>query len=78
VLLIDGNPAQPVEGTIDLGQAMRRSSAEQCLAATRPEDLALLHFTSGTTGRPRGAMHVHEVVLAHHITGRYALDLHPD
>ena len=38
----------------------------------------LLHFTSGTTGRPKGAVHVHEAVVAHHITGRLALDLHPD
>jgi acetyl-CoA synthetase len=29
VLLIDGNPAQPVERTIDFAQAMQRSSAEQ-------------------------------------------------
>ena len=57
---------------------MARSNAEPHLAATGPEDLALLHFTSGTTGRPKGAMHVHEAVLAHHVTGRYALDLHPD
>ena len=40
--------------------------------------MALLHFTSGTTGRPKGAMHVHEAVVAHHVTGKYALDLHPD
>ena len=40
--------------------------------------MALLHFTSGTTGRPKGAIHVHEAVVAHHITGRYALDFHPD
>jgi acetyl-CoA synthetase len=45
---------------------------------TRPEDMALLHFTSGTTGRPKGAVHVHEAVVAHHVTGIYALDLHPD
>ena len=57
---------------------MAQSSDEPHLAATGPEDLALLHFTSGTTGRPKGAMHVHEAVLAHHVTGRYALDLHPD
>lgn len=43
---------------------------------TDPEDLALLHFTSGTTGTPKGAMHVHAAVLAHHITAKYALDLH--
>ncbi len=39
--------------------------------------MALLHFTSGTTGRPKGAIHVHEAVVAHHITGRFALDLPP-
>ena len=78
VLLIDGTEASPSNGTIDFNAAMARSRSELHLAATEPEDLALLHFTSGTTGRPKGAMHVHEAVLAHHITGRYALDLHAD
>jgi acetyl-CoA synthetase len=45
---------------------------------TDPSDLALLHFTSGTTGRPKGALHVHDAVVAHEATARYALDLHPD
>lgn len=45
---------------------------------TRPEDPALLHFTSGTTGRPKGAVHVHEAVVAHHATTRFALDLRSD
>lgn len=44
--------------------------------ATGPEDLALLHFTSGTTGTPKGAMHVHGAVLTHYVSSRYALDLH--
>ena len=29
-------------------------------------------------GTPKGAVHVHEAVVAHHATGRYALDLHPE
>jgi acetyl-CoA synthetase len=78
VLLIDGSSSSPIAGTTDFHEAMGSSSAEPRPAATGPEDLALLHFTSGTTGRPKGAMHVHEAVLAHHVTGRYALDLHPD
>ena len=45
---------------------------------TQADDPALLHFTSGTTGTPKGAMHVHGAVLTHWATGRYALDLHPD
>ena len=44
----------------------------------RPEDMALLHFTSGTTGKPKCAVHVHGAVLAHLVTGRYALDPHAD
>jgi len=32
---------------------------EQRVAAVRPEDLAILVYTSGTTGKPKGAMHLH-------------------
>ena len=42
---------------------------------TAPEDMALLHFTSGTTGTPKGAVHVHGAILSHLVTGKYALDL---
>jgi acetyl-CoA synthetase len=45
---------------------------------TSPEDMALLHFTSGTTGMPKGAVHVHQAVLTHFATGRFVLDLHLD
>ncbi|MGJ7511736.1 AMP-dependent synthetase/ligase [Variovorax sp. GT1P44] len=32
---------------------------ERRVAACRPEDLAMLVYTSGTTGKPKGAMHSH-------------------
>ncbi|MGP0092428.1 MAG: acetate--CoA ligase [Xanthobacteraceae bacterium] len=64
--------------TIDLGAAMATASDSFATVWTAPEDMALLHFTSGTTGRPKGAVHVHEAVVAHHVTGRIALDLHPN
>ncbi|TIO05657.1 MAG: acetate--CoA ligase [Mesorhizobium sp.] len=57
---------------------METASASFAIAPTDPEDMALLHFTSGTTGRPKGAIHVHGAIAAHHMTGIYALDLHDD
>jgi acetyl-CoA synthetase len=64
--------------TIDLTAALAKVADIFETVRTMPEDMALLHFTSGTTGRPKGAVHVHEAVVAHHVTGRLALDFHPD
>lgn len=33
-------------------------------AGIRPEDLAVLPYTSGTTGHPKGCMHTHQTVIA--------------
>jgi acetyl-CoA synthetase len=57
---------------------METAATDYTIGATDPEDPALLHFTSGTTGAPKGALHVHQAVVAHHMTGKFALDLHPD
>jgi len=61
--------------TLDLATLMRGASDQFSAVATQPEEPALLHFTSGTTGTPKGALHVHGAVLTHYATGRYALDL---
>ena len=71
-----GEPAN-VPGTLDWNALMAEAEEDFEIPPTDPEDMALLHFTSGTTGRPKGAIHVHEAVVAHHVTGKYALDLHP-
>ena len=68
----------PPPGTTNLSAALSVASEVFETVRTDPEDMALVHFTSGTTGRPKGAVHVHDAVVAHHITGRLALDLHPD
>jgi len=79
VLLVpESDVPQTMPGTHDLRALMAGSSDQFMIEPTDPEDWALLHFTSGTTGTPKGAMHVHQAVVAHHVTGRLALDLHPD
>ena len=79
VLLVaeDGGPTA-VAGTRDMASLMERASAACACEPTSADDLALMHFTSGTTGIPKGALHVHGAALTHWVTGRYALDLHPD
>ncbi|MHA1113634.1 MAG: acetate--CoA ligase [Alphaproteobacteria bacterium] len=79
VILIGPDKAETeVADTHDYARLMAAASADFTIPPTDPEDMALLHFTSGTTGRPKGAIHVHGAVLAHHVTGKLALDLHPD
>jgi len=78
VFLIDGDGKELPPDTLGLGTTMAAANAAPAIAHTAPDDMALLHFTSGTTGRPKGAIHVHEAVVAHYATGKYALDLHPD
>jgi acetyl-CoA synthetase len=77
VLLAGDHAGEPVPaGTLDLDALLDAAGERFDTVATRPDELALLHFTSGTTGKPKGAMHVHEAVVTHYATGRYALDLH--
>jgi len=66
------------EGIWSLPKLMATASPEFAIAPTDPEDMALLHFTSGTTGMPKGAIHVHKAVYQHYMTAKYVLDLHPD
>ena len=57
---------------------MAEASDEFEIEPTRPDDGSFLHFTSGTTGTPKGAIHVHGAAVMHYATGKYALDLHRD
>ena len=78
VILVPDEEGPLPEAATDFHEALACESDRYTIVATQPEDPALLHFTSGTTGTPKGAIHVHEAVVAHHATGILALDLHPD
>jgi acetyl-CoA synthetase len=65
------------DGVLSLPRLMADVPEEFTIPPTDPEDMALLHFTSGTTGMPKAAVHVHQAMLTHYVTGRDVLDFHP-
>jgi acetyl-CoA synthetase len=77
ILLIDGS-GELDQGCYALTELMALADASFPCAQTNAEDMALLHFTSGTTGKPKGVVHVHQAVEAHKSSAYYALDLHEE
>jgi acetyl-CoA synthetase len=79
-VLLTGDPTECLQRpeTRSLTTALDEAAAEFPIAPTRAEDPALLHFTSGTTGKPKGAVHVHGAIVGHLATARLVLDLRAD
>ncbi|HSL58324.1 MAG TPA: acetate--CoA ligase [Acidimicrobiales bacterium] len=76
-VVVVGEAELGAPGAIAYDDVCARGHDHWQIPATDADDLALLHFTSGTTGTPKGAMHVHGAVVAHHATGELVLDLAP-
>lgn len=53
-------------------------TTEYTVPYTEPDTLSVIHYTSGTTGKPKGAIHRHYAVLAQAVTSKNILDIKPD
>ena len=53
------------EGAVDFHASLARASAEFTAVDTAAGDPAMMVYTSGTTGPPKGALHGHRVLLGH-------------
>ena len=75
----NGRSSEPLAPSdISYEEEMASASPDFRIEATTEEDYSIMHYTSGTTGKPKGAVHAHMAALQHLATGRWALDLHDE
>ncbi|MGZ4813585.1 MAG: AMP-binding protein, partial [Terriglobales bacterium] len=78
IIVVDAgdSPLQARETAFNLERAPRVESF--AVYPTVAESPSVLHYTSGTTGQPKGAQHVHYSIIAQYLTAKWVLDLRPD
>ena len=65
-----------IPGTLDFQSLMEAASPEFIIQATDPEDLACCTSLAVRLENRKVQCTVHKAVIAHHMTGTYALDFH--
>ena len=76
IILVHRGEAGEDPRELSYQQLMAEASDSFDIVKTHKEDYAIMHYTSGTTGKPKGAVHAHEAVVGHYATAQYVLDLH--
>lgn len=66
------------EGDLSYDELMVSASVDHETTATSMNDYSIMHYTSGTTGKPKGAVHRHLAILQQYLTGKWVLDFHED
>nr|WP_180526899.1 acetate--CoA ligase [Staphylococcus haemolyticus] len=63
------------EQYVDFNKELNQANEEFDIEWLKEDDGLILHYTSGSTGQPKGVLHVQKAMLLHYISGKYVLDL---
>jgi acetyl-CoA synthetase len=79
IIVVDHDGVAPLKDR-EVGFSLDKAALVESLEIfpTRAESPSVLHYTSGTTGMPKGVKHVHSSLIAQYITARWVLDLRDD
>ena len=72
IIIVDDDVS---DNYIDFNKLMQSASTSFNITWLQRDDGLILHYTSGSTGQPKGILHVQQAMLLHYITGKYVLDL---
>jgi acetyl-CoA synthetase len=79
VIIVDNvKPSELEPGEILFSLENAEPVEEFEISPTRAETHSLLHYTSGTTGQPKGVKHVHYSIMSQYLTTKWVLDLRDD
>ena len=78
VIVADAAGIQLREGEFSLEMENLPAVEKFDIFPSTAETPSVLHYTSGTTGQPKGAQHVHYSIIAQYLTTKWTLDLRDD
>ena len=78
VVVVEGDAGKLKEGEVFFDVEAAPRVEEFTAYVADPETPSVLHYTSGTTGQPKGALHVHSSVFGQALTASWVLDLKDD
>ncbi len=76
IIVVDDDGSKPLrekEIVFHMDKAERVNDFK--IYPSKAETPSVLHYTSGTTGKPKGAQHVHYSLISQYITAKYVLDI---
>lgn len=79
LIIVDADPTKTLldrEVTFDMEKAVKPEKFD--IHPTYAESPSVLHYTSGTTGQPKGVKHVHYSLISQYLTSKWVLDLRDD
>jgi acetyl-CoA synthetase len=78
VIIVDHDGKKELKDR-EIAFSMEKVRVEELLIfPTKAESPSLLHYTSGTTGLPKGVQHVHYSLISQYLTAKWVLDITDD
>jgi len=78
IIIVDHDGKKELVGR-EIAFSMQSERVEKLeISPTKAESPSILHYTSGTTGLPKGVQHVHYSLISQYLTAKWVLDITED